>query len=135
MAQFAVEVFQEIHGTDTPVPEELTAAVQEEERAFQPAIDACGPLVTDIVGVHEPTPLLSELDANDAFRVDYLEEHHGVTAEHVEALYECAKFRYESGEYAVAADYLNYYRLLVGPAADAGNRRAQERDLCLEGTA
>ena len=129
MAQFAVEVFQEIHGEETPIPAEMTAAVEQDVTAFQAAIDACGPLVSEIVGVNEPTPLLKELDASGSFHVDYLAEHHGVTAEHVEALYECAKFRYESGEYAVAADYLNYYRLLVGPAADAGSRQAQERSL------
>ena len=129
MAQFAVEVFQEIHGEETPIPAEMKAAVEQDEAAFQAAIDACGPLVSEIVGVNEPTPLLKELDASGSFHVDYLAENHGVTAEHVEALYECAKFRYESGEYAVAADYLNYYRLLVGPAADAGSRQAQERSL------
>jgi len=129
MAQFAVEVFQEIHGEETPIPAEMKAAVEQDEAAFQAAIDACGPLVSEIVGVNEPTPLLKELDATGSFHVDYLAEHHGVTPEHVEALYECAKFRYESGEYAVAADYLNYYRLLVGPAADAGSRQAQERSL------
>ena len=129
MAQFAVEVFQEIHGEETPIPAEMKAAVEQDEAAFQAAFDACGPLVSEIVGVNEPTPLLKELDATGSFHVDYLAEHHGVTPEHVEALYECAKFRYESGEYAVAADYLNYYRLLVGPAADAGSRQAQERSL------
>jgi translation initiation factor 3 subunit E len=129
MAQFAVEVFQEIHGEETPIPAEMTAAVEQDVTAFQAAIDACGPLVSEIVGVNEPTPLLKELDASGSFHVDYLAENHGVTAEHVEALYECAKFRYESGEYAVAADYLNYYRLLVGPAADQGSRQAQERSL------
>jgi translation initiation factor 3 subunit E len=59
-------------------------------------------------------PVLKELDAAGNFNLEYLREHHGVTAEHVEALYECAKFRYDNGEYAVAADYLHYYRLLVG---------------------
>jgi translation initiation factor 3 subunit E len=85
-------------------------AVSEE---WQRRIDACGPLLSDIVGVNDPMPALKELDAAGNFTLPYLSEHFGVRPEHVEALYDCAKFRYDSGEYAVAVDYLNYYRLLV----------------------
>lgn len=92
-------------------------------------VDACGPLITQIVGESEVTDLLKELDAAGNFNAEYLKENYGVTAEHIEALYDCAKFRYEAGEYAVAVDYLNYYRMLIGPAADSGDERAAERSL------
>lgn len=62
---------------------------------------------------------------------DYLSTNHGVssvvyiilrvlvtfalqfTAEMVDSLYDCAKFRYECGNYSEAAEYLYFYRLLV----------------------
>jgi hypothetical protein len=31
----------------------------------------------------------------------------------VETLYDCAKFRYECGNYSEAAEYLYFYRILV----------------------
>jgi translation initiation factor 3 subunit E len=129
MADFAAQLFIEIHGEGATLPADLSEACEKSGELWQQHIDACGPLLHTIVGINEPTPLLKELDSTGCFHVDYLKEHHGVTEAHVEALYDCAKFRYESGEYAVAADYLNYYRLLVGPAAEAGNAHAQERSL------
>ena len=129
MADFAAQLYTEIHGEGATLPSDLSEACEKGGELWQEHIDACGPLLHTIVGINEPTPLLKELDSSGCFHVDYLKEHHGVTDTHVEALYECAKFRYESGEYAVAADYLNYYRLLVGPAAESGNAHAQERSL------
>jgi translation initiation factor 3 subunit E len=128
MADYAVDLFRSVHGAESDVPAELTDASARIETDWQRHLEACGPLV-EIVGINDPTPLLKELDASASFRPDYLLEHHGVTAAHIEAFYEFAKFRYETGEYAVSADYLNLYRLLIGPAADAGNRHAQERSL------
>ena len=101
---------------------------------WQRLIDACGPLLTDIVGVNDVTPLLKELDAAGNFTLDYLKEHYNITMEHVEALYECAKFRYECGEYAVAVDYLNYYRLLVGNSelTSSNNENTKSHDRSLQ---
>ena len=39
------------------------------------------------------------------------------TAEMVDSLYDCAKFRYECGNYSEAAEYLYFYRLLVNEYA------------------
>ena len=112
------------------MPAELSAARERYDEEWQRRQDACGPLVRDIVGVTDPTPLLQELDESKNFRVDYLVAHHGVTEAHVEALYDFARFRYDSGEYDAAIDYLQYYRVLALPMAEQGSRVHQER--CLQ---
>ena len=35
------------------------------------------------------------------------------TADMVDVLYDCAKFRYECGNYSEASEYLYFYRVLV----------------------
>jgi len=75
-------------------------------------IEALGPLA-DIVGTYEPTGKVEELEAAGQFTVAYLSEEYNVTLEHAEALYDCAKFRFDCGEYDIAADYLGYYRHLL----------------------
>ena len=114
MMDYSITIYQELHGADAEIPAELSLARDAVQDEWQRRIDACGPL-TALVGMNEPSPQLEELERNGHFTLAHLQETHGVTAEHVEALYACAKFRYDCGEYDVAADYLEYYRHLMPP--------------------
>lgn len=75
-------------------------------------IEALGPLA-DIVGTYEPTGKVEELETAGEFAVGHLGDAFGVTPAQVDALYDCAKFRFDCGEYDIAADYLGYYRHLL----------------------
>jgi translation initiation factor 3 subunit E len=61
------------------------------------------------------------IDAN-SFTPEYLAEQHGISADTIEALFRCAKFRYECGEYEEAAELLKYYRELVPVESEASLR-------------
>jgi len=43
----------------------------------------------------------------------YLSEHFNLTTEHLDTLYQYAKFQYECGNYSGASQYLYFYRVLV----------------------
>jgi len=61
------------------------------------------------------------IDAN-SFTPEYLAEQHGISADTIEALFRCAKFRYECGEYEEAAELLKYYRELVPVESESSLR-------------
>jgi len=46
------------------------------------------------------------------FNAPYLEEHHGITKEDIDAIYYYAKFQYECGKYDLAIDFLDPFRVL-----------------------
>lgn len=68
------------------------------------------------------TAALGEIIDASSFTPEYLAEHHGISGETIEALFRCAKFRYECGEYDMAAELLKYYRELVPVESEASLR-------------
>jgi len=65
-----------------------------------------------ILKLVENQNLVKQLRAEKNFTAQYLEEHHGITANHIDALYRYAKFQFECGNYSGAADYLSHFRSL-----------------------
>lgn len=116
MAEFAISLHEELNGAGAEVPKDLADTKARVEEEWQQHVAACGPLA-DLVGIHEPTPQLTELVETRTFTLEHLQEAFGVTDKHVEALYAFAKFRFDCGEYDVAADYLEYYRELLPESA------------------
>jgi len=55
---------------------------------------------------------VKQLKADKNFTAPFLEEKHGITSEHIDALYRYAKFQFECGNYSGAADYLQHFRTL-----------------------
>jgi len=88
------------------------------ESEWRMHMDAIAPFL-ELIAIHPetgtvvPTHTGAEVISSGEFTPDLLAEKHGITAETIEALYRCAKFRYECGEYEIAADFLKYYRELV----------------------
>ena len=83
-------------------------------------MDAAAPLVHVIDnGSGGPSDTMLELQNVHNFTLEHLYEHFGVTRDAIEALFDCAKFRFDCGEYDVAAFYLGVYRDLC-PTGEGG---------------
>jgi len=100
--------------------EELKARVESEWRVHMDSIAPFHELIDQSTGA--ATAALGEIIDAASFTPDYLAEHHGISAATIEALFACAKFRYECGEYDMAAELLKYYRELVPLESEASLR-------------
>jgi hypothetical protein len=67
-----------------------------------------------------PTQAGADLIDARLFTPEHLAANYNITSETIEALFKWAKFRYECGEYDVAADLLKYYRELVPLESEQG---------------
>lgn len=114
LAEFAIELYKQLHGEGAAVPADLVAAEAAVLPDMQRHVAACGPLI-DIIGIDEAPKQLAELREAGAFHMEHLREEFGVTDEHVEALLACAKFRYDAGVYRGALAYLDLYEELRYP--------------------
>lgn len=118
MLDFSIGVYQQLNNTKA-VPAEMAEKKEEVIRLYDEAEDACDALLELIDnGDGEPTPECHELCSANKFTPSYLAEHHEVTPECIAGLYACAKFKYECGEYNIAANYLFHYGLLVSEDSD-----------------
>jgi translation initiation factor 3 subunit E len=114
MADFAIGIYRELHGDDATAPPELEATRARVQEQWQALMVACGPLVELVDdGNNNPPAALTEMLTTHTFTPEHLADAYGVTPDHIEALYDWAKFRYECGEYDVAASLLGYYRTLA----------------------
>lgn len=59
--------------------------------------------------------LIAELKARADLNIDYLANHHGITAAALEVYYQFGKFKYECGIYSEAEDMLGHYLSIVQP--------------------
>jgi eIF3 subunit 6 N terminal domain len=65
-----------------------------------------------IIDLISNATLVKQLRSEKSFTPQYLQEKYGITPEMVEVLYQYAKFQFECGHYAEAAEYLFHYRSL-----------------------
>lgn len=108
MVEFCVQMYKELHNT-TEVPADLEAHQQKVFEEYDQAEDKCDALLA----VTEDKDLYEELIASGNWTAEYLAAHHEVDAACIQAYYDCAKFKYECGEYNVAAKQLYDYLKLV----------------------
>lgn len=81
---------------------------------WQSYMDAAAPIVNIIEDSEgNPSAEYLELKTHHHFTAEHLEAEKGITREHIEALYDAAKFRFECGEYDTASFYLGVYRDLT----------------------
>lgn len=115
MAEFEMEVYQELHGGEE-APEHMA---HKRERVLAEWTDLkaqCAPLMNLIDEEGQAT--LKELLERQQFTAEHLKQRHGVTEQVIDALYRYAKFQMECGMYADAATSLRYFRALVPPTTD-----------------
>ena len=100
MIDYAMEIYEEVHGKGAKIPETMTkkkdevlTTLQELRTELKPLLD----IVTDAGRV-------SELKTERCFNQAYLGQNLKITPQHIELLYRYAKFTYECGDYAGAGE-------------------------------
>lgn len=107
MVDYAVDIYQQLNKTDE-VPESLVARRKEVVDKLHALEQQVKP-ITDFLSSEENVKLLkSDKTQNMAF----LQKEFSIGPEQVDALYHFAKWNYECGSYATAAEYLYHYRTL-----------------------
>lgn len=126
MVEFCVQMYKELHNT-TEVPADLEAHQQKVFEEYDQAEDKCDALLA----VTEDKDLYEELIASGNWTAEYLAAHHEVDAACIQAYYDCAKFKYECGEYNVAAKQLyDYLYVLVRLRPRRCVRRRSHNRVC-----
>jgi translation initiation factor 3 subunit E len=119
MVDYEKELFSKVHAGAAP-PAELDAkgaAVLARFDALDEPLGALRKLM------EEEPETVQQMRDEAVYTVANLSASHGVTAEHVEMLYEYAKLTYETGNYSLAKVYLGHYQLL-GPEGSPSVYRA-----------
>jgi translation initiation factor 3 subunit E len=114
LGDYVLDLEADLRGGPRPTEEALAAQGRALTAELSRLGEACGPLLA-IVGIDEATAQLNELRDSNDFNVEHLAAKHGVTEEHVEALYALARARYECGEYRIALAFLDLYEELRFP--------------------
>jgi len=107
MVDFAMDIHKKLYKTDE-VPQEMKTRREAVVARLKDLQTKC----TTILRVVENQALVKQLRAEKLFTAQYLQEHHEVSAESIDALYKFAKFQFECGNYSGAAEYLFHFRAL-----------------------
>ncbi|EQC41280.1 hypothetical protein SDRG_01255 [Saprolegnia diclina VS20] len=113
MTDFAVEIYQSLHGA-AKVPAEF----EQRRKAILEAVSAAKASCKPILDLLDNQEKVMALQNDSLLTAVYLEQHHGVTSSVLEGLYTYAKLQYECGNYQDALTYLTYYGLLVPTGSD-----------------
>jgi len=106
MIDFAVDIYREVHNTDTP-PDDLMDRRNEVLMVLGGLQDVCSPFLV----IFEDEAKLAELQEENLFNMQHLETL-GITDETLEYLYDYSKFQFDCGNYSATSEYLAVYRLL-----------------------
>jgi translation initiation factor 3 subunit E len=116
MLDFAADIYKSLHnGKD--VPAEM-AKRREEVIANLTELQAKAEKVVTFLS--DPA-LVKQLRTDKAFNINFLKENHGIGEEDIDALFHYAKFQFECGNYAAAAEFLYHYRSLCTNGEKGGS--------------
>ena len=124
MVDFEKELYTAVH--NKPAPATMDAKAQQTLQRFdelEPKLEA----LTNLI-VNKPDEVQAMRDAEqytlqDGVAYKGVQSKYGITAAHVEMLFEYAKLTYEAGNYEMATLYLSHY-LLLGPEGSDTLHRA-----------
>lgn len=111
MVEYEMEFFTELTGK-TDMPAEMAGRRDKVLADWGEFAGNCGNLLSLVDGEEGEEAMMAGLKKDGNFNAAYLQSNHGVEAEHIEALYYWAKFRFECGNYGEALNYLEAFRLL-----------------------
>ena len=106
MVDLAMEVHTKLHGGSPP------AAMVARRAEVVASMEALKAEVAPLLAIIDDEAKVAQLKADRAFNQGQLSIHHGITAEHVDALRRYAKFVYDCGDYKRASGLLGTYRTL-----------------------
>eukprot|EP00195_Chlamydomonas_chlamydogama_P011425 CAMPEP_0202902852 /NCGR_PEP_ID=MMETSP1392-20130828/17255_1 /ASSEMBLY_ACC=CAM_ASM_000868 /TAXON_ID=225041 /ORGANISM="Chlamydomonas chlamydogama, Strain SAG 11-48b" /LENGTH=422 /DNA_ID=CAMNT_0049589665 /DNA_START=36 /DNA_END=1304 /DNA_ORIENTATION=- len=107
MVDFAMDIHKALHGTDD-VPQSMKdhrSEVVARLRQLQHDVDP-------IIKCLENPNVVRNFRQDKAFNLQFLQDDYQIGPEHVEALYQYAKFQFDCGNYTLAAELLQPYRTL-----------------------
>uniref|UniRef100_A0A7S0N9X6 Eukaryotic translation initiation factor 3 subunit E n=1 Tax=Chlamydomonas leiostraca TaxID=1034604 RepID=A0A7S0N9X6_9CHLO len=107
MVDFAMDIYKALNGTEE-VPQNMKdrrGEVVTRLRKLQADVDP-------IIKCLESPNVVRNFRQDKAFNLQFLQEDFSIGADHVEALFQYAKFQFECGNYAMAAELLQPYRTL-----------------------
>ncbi|XP_049851630.1 uncharacterized protein LOC126326527 [Schistocerca gregaria] len=107
MIDLLIEIHASIYGDDN-IPQEMKEKREKVLQQNEVLQNAAIPLLKLIQDIN----MVKSLHENKQYTMSYLEEYYSITSAHLSALYDLAKFKYECGDYATAADYLMHFREL-----------------------
>ena len=124
MVDFEKELYTAVNNKPAPASMDAKgeATIQRFEE-LEPKLEA----LTNLI-VNKPDEVQQMRDADqytlaDGVTYKGVQSKYGITAEHIEMLFEYAKLTYESGNYEMATLYLSHY-LLLGPEGSANLHKA-----------
>ncbi|GIL46995.1 hypothetical protein Vafri_3839 [Volvox africanus] len=107
MVDFAMDIYKGLNGVDD-VPQEMKerrTQVVARLRQLQADVD---PIIKCLQNRH----VVDKFRQDKSFNLQFLQEEFQIGAEHVEALYQYARFQFNCGNYSLAAELLQSYRTL-----------------------
>jgi len=107
MVDYAIDIYQNLHGVDTPSQELLDrrAVVVAKLKELQGSAEKVVAFLTN-------PALVKQLRSDKAYNLEMLSTQHEIGEQDIEALYNYAKFQFDCGNYSGAAEFLRYYRSL-----------------------
>lgn len=114
MVDFAMDIYQNLHGVDTPSQElidrrtEVVAKLKDLQSSAE-----------KVVSFLTNPALVKKLRSDKAANLEMLSKEHTIGEKDIEALYLYARFQYDCGNYSGAAEFLRYYRLLCNDGGRA----------------
>lgn len=123
MTDFVGELYRQMNNLDQ-VPEEYVERREEVLRKRERLQDESS-AVTRLL---ENDEVINNLRSDKVANLNYLKEHHGVTVEMVNSLYEFGQFQYSCGDYTSAAELLYQFRVLVSRMQQHTSKREYGAD-------
>eukprot|EP01136_Pigoraptor_vietnamica_P038446 Opistho-1_new@107784 len=107
LVDFAMDIYRTLHGSED-VPQSLVEKRQTVVARLQQLTNDIQP----IIRIFENQDVLKELRQDKLWNLQYLEQNFGFEVGMLDTLYDYAKFQYDCGNYAGAADHLYHYCVL-----------------------
>lgn len=107
MVGFVKDQFKILH-PDQEIPKELL----EKEQVVEKELQRLDQETKETLNVLSDPEVQGHLKQDKDFNRQYLEKEHGITEDKINALHEFAQFQYNRGDYVMASDLLNNFRVL-----------------------
>ena len=114
MVDFAIDINKALHGEAG----EANQALMDRRMAVVRKLHELQARTASIIALLKDPTKLADLTEDKQYNREHLEKAHGITENMVEALYEYAKWQYECGNYALAAEFLGVYDRLLCTSLD-----------------
>lgn len=111
MVDFAMDIYKGLNNVD-----DVPAAMKERRTEVVARLRQLQTDVEPIIRCLQNPGVVKNFRQDKAFNLQFLQEEFSIDANHVEALYQYAKFQFDCGNYSLAAELLQSYRSLCTSA-------------------